>query len=128
MIFTGGIDVRHALGLFDILGSGLLLWSMQRITTKAGFRDAVERWALLRRAVYCLMTVAMFGLGVERFLDEDYRDPNIVSLFQAMMIFGVLVFPVLRAFGLITQDRFLVFDGAQHVGESTGLSNGTPRG
>jgi len=98
------------LGIVDVVAGIVLLWAMQLITTKAGFTSKQARWALFRRAVYCSMSIALFCLGVHR-LDGDFQVPIQEALFQTVLLFGVMIFPLLRAARFIDQDMFLAMDG-----------------
>lgn len=101
------MDPRDIIGALEIVASIVLLWAMQKVTTVAGLRSTAARWALFRRFIYCEMAVAMFGLGAEHFLGDAYRNVNMIALFQGMVVFGVMIFPLLRATGWISQD-FLI--------------------
>jgi hypothetical protein len=100
------LSPQYLLGTLDILGGLVMVWAFQRITTFAGWRTYQQRWALFRRALYVLMAIALFGLGIERVFG-DYRVNRVEWFFQTVLLLGVMVFPVLRAAGLITQDIFL---------------------
>lgn len=95
-------------GCVEVLAALLMLWSLLRITTPAGWHSTQARWALFRRFVYSMMTIALFGLGVGRLDGRYVADSNEQLMFQMMLLFGVMVFPLLRAFGLISQDALLI--------------------
>jgi len=101
------------LGGFELASSLILLWALQKITTISGFKTKQARWALFRRAVYCQTSVALFGLGIEHLIGDDYRSVALLRLFSFMLVFGVMVFPLLRAIGAVSQDFFLYIDGAR---------------
>lgn len=95
-------------GIVEVLAALLMLWSLLRITTPAGWHSTQARWALFRRFVYGMMTIALFGLGIGR-LDGRYAvDSDEQLMFQMMLLFGIVVFPLLRAFGFISQDALLI--------------------
>ena len=96
----------QALGVMDAVAGFVLLWSALRITAIAGFRTLQARWALFRRIVYGSTSISLFGLGVGRFSGEYIVSSDSWAVFQFMLLFGVLIFPLLRAFDLISQDQF----------------------
>jgi hypothetical protein len=100
------VEPRIVLGMLDIAGAFAVVWSMQRITTRAGFCDAQAIWALVRRGIYCLMATALFGLGIDRFFG-GYTTELFESVLQGMLLVSIITFPMLRALGWITQDRLV---------------------
>ena len=104
------IEARYVLGALDMIGAVLMVWAFQRITTIAGLKTTTARWALFRRMLYCSMAFALFGLGVERIFN-DYRADLIECLFQGTLLVGIIIFPLLRAFGWISQDSFVKAEG-----------------
>jgi hypothetical protein len=98
--------VVNTLGVFDVLGALVLIWANQRITTAAGFSSPAKRWALFRRMIYCIGAIAFFVLGIGRF-SGHYDATTYEAVSHSMLVFIILVFPVLRAVGWITQDTFL---------------------
>lgn len=98
------------LGSVECIAGLVLLWATLRITTAAGFRTSQGRWAAFRRLVYGSQSVALFGLGLAHL--DSYAIPNgLKFLLQFVIMFGVIAFPLLRAFGWITQDQFKAVDG-----------------
>lgn len=65
----------------------------------------MARWALFRRGVYCLLSIALFGLGWDR-LSGDYPASWGEMCWQGILVFGIMIFPLLRVMGFITQDTF----------------------
>jgi hypothetical protein len=104
------MTLATALGLCDALAGIVMLWSALRITSAAGWRTVAARWALFRRFVYGGTSIAFFGLGVGR-IDGDYPVSVPEATFHAMVLVGVIVFPLMRAFGWISQDEFTAVDG-----------------
>ena len=98
--------IQQFLGGLDMLAAFVMLWANQCITAKAGFSTPQKRWALTRRIIYCSMATALFILGVERFTGT-YESPVIESVAQIMLLAGIMLFPLLRALGLITQDVYV---------------------
>jgi hypothetical protein len=94
--------VHHILGALDMIAAFTMIWANQRITMIAGVRTVQARWALYRRAVYLLMAVALFVLGVKRFFDD--ADDVTAAIAQGSLLVGIMFFPLMRAVGLITQD------------------------
>lgn len=113
--------MTQTLGFVDTLAGIVMLWSALRITTAAGWRTTQARWALFRRIVYGSTSIALFGLGVGR-IDGDYPASGLQATFQIMLLFGVIIFPLLRAFGWITQDQFKNVDGSYE--RTTGRGHG----
>lgn len=99
------------IGCLDLFFGFLMLWAMLRITTAANLRTTQGRWALFRRIVYGSTSIAIFGLGISR-LDGHHPITSVGEfIFQIMLLFGVAIFPLLRAFNWITQDQFKAVDG-----------------
>jgi hypothetical protein len=94
-------------GVLDAVAGLLMLWSALRITTDWGWHTIRKRWAFFRRVVYFLMAFALFGLGIGH-LDGRYANTIQETLFQILLVMGIMVFPLLRAFGLISQDALLI--------------------
>jgi hypothetical protein len=111
MRFSDPATINQILGALDVTGGVAMVWSFIRITTGAGFRTVQARWALFRRGVYALTAIAFFGLGVGRF-NNDYPVESGEAAFQIIILFGYIVFPVLRAFGWISQDAFIAVNGS----------------
>lgn len=103
------------LGCTECLAGFVLLWATMRITTAAGFTSSQRRWALFRRIVYGSQAIALFGLGLAH-LDSYTITEGLKLFFQFIIMFGVVAFPVLRAFGWITQDQFQAVDGSYQRG------------
>lgn len=100
------LEARYVLGTLDVLAGIMMVWAFQRITTIAGLRTPQQRWALFRRFLYGFVAIALFGLGVERLFGEYPADLS-ECIFQAVLLFYVMIFPILRAGGFITQDFYL---------------------
>lgn len=96
---------HHILGILDIIGAFTMLWANQRITSLAGFSTIQKRWALYRRAIYLIMATALFILGVKRFIDDG--DDIVAAIAQGSLLIGIMFYPLLRAFGVITQDMLI---------------------
>ena len=99
------IQGAQILGVVDLVAAVVMLWTLLRITTAFGLRTPTARWALFRRAVYCTLSIALFGLGWDR-LSGDYPASWGEICWQGILVFGIMVFPLLRAMGFITQDTF----------------------
>lgn len=99
------------LGVVECVAGFVLLWATMRITTAAGFSSSQTRWALFRRFVYGSQSIALFGLGLAHLASYSMPEP-LRFLFQFVIMFGVIIFPVLRAFGWINQDQFQAVDGS----------------
>jgi hypothetical protein len=97
-------QATQMLGVGYICAAILMLWTLLKITTAAGLWTQQARWALFRRAVYCLLSIALFGLGWDH-LSGDYPATREIVC-QSMLVFGVMIFPLLRVMGVITQDTF----------------------
>lgn len=111
-----------ALGILFVLAALAMAWSNQRITTAAGFGSPTARWALVRRTVYVGMAIALARIGLTC-LDGDFTLGCTMqwkdSVALAAIAFGILLFPMLRALGIITQDTFVGSNGSPgHAGSS----------
>jgi hypothetical protein len=102
------------LGTEDVIGSMMLLWATLCITTRAGITDPSARWALFRRVLYLSTSVALFSLGVHR-LENTVVVPLHYFLEQSVILYCVTIFPLLRAWHMISQDTF---DAWQGISES----------
>lgn len=111
------MTLTQVLGLIDVVGALVVLWAAFRITSRFGIKTDLERWALIRRGVYLGMAWALFSLGI-KYLNSPVRmvDPP-EFIYQASLLFGIIVFPLLRAFNLISQDTFLAFHGSGARGD-----------
>jgi hypothetical protein len=94
------------LAIMDIVAAVVLLWANQRITTKAGLMDRQARWALFRRVMYSVTAFSLFVLGINR-LFFDRTISNIEVLAQLWLLVYIIIFPIMRAAGFITQDLVL---------------------
>jgi len=94
---------REILGILDIIGAFVMLWANQRITICAGWHNKIAQWALLRRTAYLAVAFSLFALGIKRAGTFDYFDPMEIAA-QVVLLVYVIIFPVLRAAGWITQD------------------------
>jgi hypothetical protein len=96
----------YVLGISDTICGIVMLAAMQKITSRAGFLTSQTRWVLFRRAIYALMALALFALGIGR-LNDDYSADWKECGWQLLLLFGIIVFPLLRALGYMTQDFFM---------------------
>lgn len=111
------------LGWLDMCAAFVMLWANQRITAIAGFHSPQARWALCRRFVYLSMAMALFLLGCKRFFGTNYD--VIEACAQGVLLLGIMIFPLLRALGVITQD--MLIDGIRTDRYRDGKQNGSPR-
>ena len=103
---------RWVLGTEDAGAALAMLWSAMKITTEFGFRSRREVWALMRRFFYYCMSAALMYLGLRRF-SGLFPDPSIWQFLAGSAIaIGIIVFPIMRALGLITQDELLLSEGS----------------
>lgn len=101
------------LGIEDLFGCGVLLYSALVNTRNAGLRSGQDRWALGRRFLYCSMSWAMFSLALTRLsLSNDWNLTPMQFFNQTILLFGIIIFPFLRAVNLISQDIFLDAHGS----------------
>lgn len=101
------------LGIEDLFGCGVLLYSALVNTRNAGLKRGQDRWALGRRFLYCSMSWAMFSLALTRLsLNNDWNLTRMQFLDQSILLFGIILFPFLRAVNFISQDVFLSFHGS----------------
>lgn len=96
------------LGIYDIVGAFLLVWANQRITGSAGFRNKASQWALLRRVAYLAAAFSLFCLGIMQLF--NVREYRIMIAAHIILVTFVLMFPWLRAIGLISQDMLTIDD------------------
>jgi hypothetical protein len=99
--------VHYTLAAFDFIGAFALLWANQRITFRAGLDSDEARWALIRRFTYIIVTGALFMKGVYRLETIDVPIDWVDGLAQMPILIGLILFPMLRAFDVISQDAFI---------------------
>ena len=107
------MNYAHIIGFLDMFCGVTLLWTMQKMTTRAGFATVEARWALMRRVVYAAMAFSLFGLGSLRLSDTECCGPTEGALgfaLQLTFLTGVMYFPILRSLGLATRDMFMRSD------------------
>lgn len=99
-------DLNTILGIEYVFGGLVMLWANLRVTEKFGLATTQERYALFRRMIYSVMSFSLFALGILAFeragairLDE--------LIYDTVILFGIVVFPILRAFHFINQDSFM---------------------
>ena len=95
-------SLNDTLGVVYIFGSLILFWAMAKVTADFGWHSKRAIWSWLRRLVYGVTSVALFGLGLKQF---GYHHPLLDCAFNIIVVANVLVFPMLRVFGWITQDE-----------------------
>lgn len=110
------LTITQILGIEDIICAIVLLWSALKITAHFGIKTPDNWWALGRRVLYLGTSMALIALGVERF-DGSYPVDLGEFTAQSIVLLYVVLFPVLRAIGVITQDRFTAFQSEQTSGE-----------
>lgn len=95
------------IALLDFVAAIAMLSLMKAITSDWGIATPQQRWALFRRLFYAIVALALAAKGSYRLdhLDEvfDWRDEGA----QIIILLYVLVFPALRASGLISQDKWV---------------------
>lgn len=94
--------MREALGILDMLGAFMMAALFLKITPQWGIKTSQKRWGMLRRANYCVCAVGLFGLGLDRMEGLEGE-----SIFQMMLLYYIMIFPVLRALGFISQDSWI---------------------
>lgn len=99
------MTATKVLGFIDVFCGLILLWAALRITTASGFHTTQARWAFVRRLIYGSTAIALFALGIGR-IDGRYLVEETEMIFQVMLLVGIVSFPLLRAYGWITQDQF----------------------
>ncbi len=107
------MTLAQILGMIYILVGLIMLWAGFRMTTQYGFKNADERWSLLRRGVYCVIAFALFSIGVKRMHGGVSIAPD-EFVYEAMLLAGIMIFPLLRATNLISPNTFMGFHQADH--------------
>lgn len=101
--------MTETLAIVDILCAFVLMKLIIQITDNWGFKSPQARWAALRRFVYLAVSVALFSKGMLRIEGEK---ANLVDgIDQVIVLVGLMLFPSLRAFGLISQDKWQQVNG-----------------
>jgi hypothetical protein len=99
--------MRGFLAFLDFLGAVVMLSCMNVVTseaTKSAAAASDRVWAWTRRSVYGLVSIALFAKGLYRL--ERSPDPDLIdAAAQIVIVSGLIVFPLLRASGLLSQDR-----------------------
>ena len=96
--------LTHFLGWMDLASGLIMFWSLLRTTGTWGFHTPAAQWATLRRFIYSLICIALFGLGAERLSEVSPLITTCEFFYQLTLVVGVTTFPVMRALNLITQD------------------------
>jgi hypothetical protein len=100
------LNLNSILGIEYVFGGLVMLWANLRVTEKFGLATTQERYALFRRMIYSLMSFSLFALGVLAF--ERFSVIRLDELaYDTVILFGIVVFPILRAFHFINQDSFM---------------------
>lgn len=99
--------------LIDIGAAFVIVLLMLETTQHAsvtGFLhgDKQSLWAMFRRLVYCAVAVALFAKGIFIFEGKIYVQPVDAAIWLTI-IFALLIFPTLRALGIIDQDIWIGF-------------------
>lgn len=81
-----------------------MFWSAIKITDHWGWDSPQARWALARRAIYWILTFSLMGLSLKRLSGEYVVKDFIQFVLQSSLLLGIIFFPLMRAFGLISQD------------------------
>lgn len=97
----------------DMIGAFVIVALMLETTKRASIEgfirgDAQGRWAMFRRAVYALVAIALFAKSIF-ILDGKISVQPLDGAIWIVVLFALFVFPALRAFGVIDQDRWLGF-------------------
>lgn len=106
------MTLAHVLGFVEGAGGLLMVWSFLSTTGGWGYRTPQARWATLRRFIYGCISIALLGLGTEELSASAAVLAPQQFAYQLTLLIGVLIFPVMRAFNLITQDTFRSSDAA----------------
>ncbi len=93
------------LALLDIVAAVVMVSLMKEITADFGWGTREERWALMRRIMYALVAIALFAKGAYRVkhLEEQLEPLEFWS--QIGLVGYIIMFPLLRAVGWISQDK-----------------------
>ncbi len=101
------VVLGYILGALDASAGVIMVAALVRITTTAGWRTPQQRWAQFRRGTYSCISIALWGLGWGR-MTGDIPAPTLSEfLFQSMLLYGIMIFPLLRWLGWISQDALL---------------------
>ena len=97
--------MREILAIMDVLGGFAMVALMQQITFGWGWRTVDERWAMVRRIIYAAVAFALFEKGVYRI---EHSDPIPIEDggAQLVILIALILFPLLRALKVITQDHW----------------------
>lgn len=97
--------------LLDLAAAFAIICLMLETTKSATMRafimgDSDGRWAMIRRLVYAIVAIALFAKSV-----YIWEGRILVTVPDAIIwttiLFAIFIFPTLRAFGLINQDRWV---------------------
>ena len=102
---TVGDTILFVLGVLDVVAAFVLMWACLRITSQFGFRSSFARWAMFRRLMYFMGMIALFTLGMGR-LSGHFDATVYEAVSHIALLIIVIVFPVLRALGFISQDTW----------------------
>lgn len=103
--FDPDIHLRLALCIMDVIAAFAIVYLMQVLTKGACFTgERQAKWAMIRRAVLAIGAVSLFCKGVWRF-ERGQPVEWIEFGTQIGIILSLILFPILRAFDVITQDE-----------------------
>lgn len=98
--------LRIALTVMDVGSALLVIYLMQSLTPHACFTGSAQnKWAMLRRFVFAFVSYALFARGVWRInkiSPVDWWEFHT----QFIIILGLVLFAVMRAMNVITQDEW----------------------
>lgn len=103
-----GFPIAQILGIEYALAFVGLLWAALTITKHFGWRTTFQRWALGRRVIYFMTAMALLYLGIERFERHYPVDWSELGANTVILLY-IVVFPVLRALDIISQDFLIGF-------------------
>jgi hypothetical protein len=95
----------------DLVASFVILALMVETTPDASLPgilagDPQSKWAMFRRSMYAAVAIALFAKGL--LVLEGRGSMDFANAMIWFIVLGAfLVFPVMRAFGLINQDRWI---------------------
>jgi hypothetical protein len=99
--------------LLDLVAAFAIICLMLETTRHASIHgfirgDAQSVWALIRRVIYSFVAIALFAKSV--FLAEGriVMQPADVAIWM-VIVFALIIFPALRAAGVVDQDRWVGF-------------------
>jgi len=99
--------------VLDLIASFVIVCLMIETTKSATVTglihgDGQSRWGMFRRLIYVSVAIALFAKSVYIY-EGRIQMQNTDAVIWLVVVFALVIFPALRAFGIVDQDRWVGF-------------------